>query len=228
MKKTIYTLNLHPEKYADITAITYPLLKHYAKKIGAEFVEITDRKFPEWPPTFEKLQVYELGKAAKNDWNIFFDADAMIHPDTADYTALLSRDTCAHNGADMAAFRFKYDKFYLRDGRNIGSATWLCIASDWTIEMFEPPKDITPAEVEKMIFPTTNELKNGVEPIRLVEDFIVGRNIAKYGLKFTTLKELNVKLGLGDLCHFFHIYATSKEIKITKMMQVLQAWGLAE
>jgi hypothetical protein len=104
MKKTIYTLNLHPEEYADITAITYPLLKHYAKKIGAEFVEIKDRKFPEWPPTFEKLQVYELGTEAKNDWNIFFDADAMIHPDTADYTNLIPRDTCAHNGADMAAF----------------------------------------------------------------------------------------------------------------------------
>jgi hypothetical protein len=226
MKKTLYTLNLNPDEYGDITEITYPLLKHYAKKIDAEFVEIKDRKFPEWPPTFEKLQVFQLGQEAKNDWNIFFDADAMVHPDTPDYTLFLNRDMCAHNGSDMAAFRFRYDRFFLRDGRNIGSASWLCIASDWTIDLFEPPNDIKPEDVEHMIFPTASELKNGVAPIRLVEDFIMGRNIAKYGLKFTTLKELHVKLGLGDLSLFYHIYATPKDVKITKMKQVLQAWGL--
>lgn len=237
MKKTLYTLNLNPEAYADITAITYPLIKHYAKKIGAEFVEIRERKFPEWPPTFEKLQVYRLGQEAGNDWSIFFDADALIHPETPDYTNLIPRDHCAHNGKDMAAIRFTYDRFFQRDGRNIGSASWCCIASDWTIELFEPPTDITPEEVAKMIFPTTGELKNGVTPIRLVEDFIMGRNIAKYGLKFTTFHEINENLGLCSidaLGHklqppfFFHVYAVTREAKIVQLKQVLQHWRLVE
>lgn len=225
-KKTLFTLNLNPDEYGDITAITYPLLKHYAKKIGAEFCEIAGRKFPQWPPTFEKLQVYELGQEMKNDWNVFFDADAMIHPDTPDYTIFLHKDTVAHNGSDMAAFRFKYDRFYKRDGRHIGSASWVNICSDWCIEMMQPPDDIKPEDVGKMIFPTATELKNGVEPIRLVEDFIIGRNIAKYGLKFTTLKEINEKLGMKNLSMFYHIYAVPKDVKLKNMERVLQEWGL--
>ena len=231
IKKALFTLNLNPDKYSDITAITYPLIKHYAKKIGAEFVEIKERRFPEWPPTFEKLQVYQLAQEMKNDWNIFLDADAMVHPDCMDFTAHLNKDTVAHNGSDHASFRFRYDRFYMRDGRNIGSASWLCIASDWCIELFEPPTDITPEDVGRMIYPTASELKAGVEPIRLVEDFVMGRNIAKYGLKFITVKEMMVKFGLTDTAgnpigHFFHIYATAKDEKVTKMQQVLQAWGL--
>ena len=226
MKKTLFTLNLDPEPYREITDLTYPLLKHYAKKIGAEFVEITERKFPQWPPTFEKLQIYKLGQEMENDWNIFFDADSLVHPDTPDYTCHLKKDTVAHNGSDMASLRFVYDRFYMRDGRNIGSATWLCIASDWCIELFEPPTDITPDEVSRMIYPTVNELKNGVEPIRLVEDFIMGRNIAKYGLKFTTIKELSKQLIGAEIGHFFHVYALPKEIKIKRMIEVMKAWGL--
>jgi len=226
MKKALFTLNLNPDEYKEITDITYPLLKHYAKKIGAEFVEIKERRFPEWPSTFEKLQVYRLGQEMKNDWNIFFDADSMIHPDTPDYTVHIPKDTVAHNGTDMASIRFKYDRFFLRDGRNIGSASWLCIASDWCIEMFEPPDDITPGEVEKMIFPTVLELKNGVSPMRLVEDFIIGRNIAKYGLKVMTIVDLHEKLGIKNVGYFFHIYAVPKQVKVEEMKKVLKAWGI--
>ena len=225
-KKALFTLNLNPEAYKEITDLTYPLLKHYAKKIGAEFVEIKERKFPDWPSNYEKMQIYELGQEMKNDWNIFFDCDALIHPDTPDFTEHLGKDTVSHNGTDMAGFRFKYDRFYRRDGRNIGSASWLCIASDWCIELFEPVKDLTPADVGQMIFPTASELKHGVEPIRLVEDFIMGRNIAKYGLKIITLKELMKSLGVPEAALFFHIYATPKEEKVVKMVEVLKVWGL--
>ena len=227
-KKTLYTLNLNPDAYRDITDMTFPLIKLYAKKIGADFFEITERKFPEWPPTFEKLQVYELGQLHMNDWNIFFDADTLIHPNTPDFTEHVHKDTVLHNGADMSTFRFKKDRFYRRDGRNIGSATWCCICSDWCIEMMEPPKDITPAEVEAMIFPTLDELKHGVEPLRLVEDFLIGRNIAKYGLKFKMIKTLMKELEVPNAGMFYHMYARPKEEKVVKMAQVLQTWGLPE
>ena len=227
-KKTLYTLNLHSEEYKDITDMTYPLIKHYARKIGADFYEITERKFPEWPPTFEKLQVYELGQKHGNDWNIFFDADALIHPNTPDFTDLVPKDTCLHNGADFSPFRFRKDRFYRRDGRNIGSATWCCICSDWCIEMMEPPADITPAEVEAAIFPTADEIKRGVEPLRLVEDFLIGRNIAKYGLKFKMLKTMMKELEVENAQMFFHIYAVPKEEKVAKMAQILQVWGFED
>lgn len=68
-KKTVFTLNV--DGYApEITALTYPLIEAYAEKIGADFHIISERKFPEWPVTYEKLQIFELAREMGNDWNI--------------------------------------------------------------------------------------------------------------------------------------------------------------
>lgn len=76
MKIGIYTVvvdNYLPE----LTTITIPSIERYAKKIGASFTLINERKYPDLPPTYEKLQVYDLGR--KNDCNILFDADVALH-----------------------------------------------------------------------------------------------------------------------------------------------------
>lgn len=53
VKKTIYTLNIGD--YApEICALTYPLMQAYARKIGAEFHVIRERKFPDWPLDYEQ------------------------------------------------------------------------------------------------------------------------------------------------------------------------------
>lgn len=63
MKKALWVLNV--DNYSpDITVITYPLLKAYAKKIRAEFCEITTRKYPAWPVVCEKMQIYDLAREA--------------------------------------------------------------------------------------------------------------------------------------------------------------------
>lgn len=224
-KKTLYTLNLNPEDYREITDMTYPLLKHYARKCGAEFFEIAERKYPAWPANYEKFQVYDLARERGDEWSIFLDCDALVHPNTPDFTQIVPKDICMHNGADFSPFRFAKDRFYMRDGRNIGSATWLCICSDWCIEMMEPCRDMTPAEVEEMIFPTADELKRGVTPIRLVEDFLIGRNIAKYGLHFKMVKDLMKEWKVENAQMFFHIYAVPKVEKAFKMAEIYKAWG---
>lgn len=226
VKKTLFTLNLNPADYKGITDLTYPFLKHYAHKCGAEFVEIKERRFPEWPPTYEKLQIYKLGQEMKNDWNIFIDCDALVHPDTPDWTNHLNKDTVAHNGADFAGYRWVYDRFFWRDGRNIGSATWLNIASDWCIELFEPLLDMTPEQVAASIFPIHAETRAGMKPIRLVEDYVMSRNIAKYGLKFIMLIELLHKLGVVESDLFFHIYNVPATAKIFKLKETMNRWGL--
>ena len=226
LKKTIFTLNLNPDVYKPITDLTYPLMKHYAHKIGAEFVEITERKFPEWKsPTYEKCQVWQLGQDMKNDWNIFFDADAIIHPETPDITAFLNKNQVLHNGKDFAGYRWRYDKYFLRDGRNIGSPTWLCVASDWTIDLFKPLDDLTPDEAYDNIFPVLGEVKGGIEPWRLIEDYVYSRNIAKYGLKFETFENL-MKVNNFEGNYFWHIYMSTIDEKVRKMNEVLTNWGL--
>ena len=58
-KKTLYTLVIND--YApQIRAITFPLMKHWAAKIGADFHVIDSRQWPEYHITYEKFQLYEL------------------------------------------------------------------------------------------------------------------------------------------------------------------------
>jgi hypothetical protein len=75
MKIAIWVLNIDNYR-PDITTHTLPTIKAYAERIGASYNEIIERKFPDFPITYEKMQVYELGK--ENDWNILIDADVVI------------------------------------------------------------------------------------------------------------------------------------------------------
>ncbi len=227
IKKTLFTLNLNPDEYKEITDLTYPFIKEYCRKINAEFYVIKERKFPEWKSlTYEKCQVYQLAQEMENDWNIFFDADAIIHPDTPDLTLLVNKDTVVHNGEDFAPVRWKYDRFLQRDGRHIGSPSWLCMASDLCIELFKPLDDMTPEEAYSCIFPVAGELRAGIEPYRLIEDFVFSRNIAKYGLKFKSFLDIQTEIPNSRGSYLLHWYAMPIEEKVVRMKQQLTAWGL--
>lgn len=224
VKKTIYTLavnNWQPQ----ITELTFPLLKRYAAKIGADFKVINDRKFPDFPITYEKFQIFELGKQDGNDWNIYIDADALIHPETPDFTTYLKKDTVAHVGCDDALIRWKYDRYFLRDGRNIGSCNWFTMASDWCIDLWAPP-DITPDEMVANCFPTIEEELSGVvTSYHLIDDYLIGRNIAKYGLKFQKLADIIDEHYKGSW-FFWHQYTMQPEQKVIEMKNTLKQWRL--
>lgn len=218
MKKTLYTLNLND--YApEVVRTTYPLLKHYAKKIGAEFVVISERRFPDWPLTYEKLQVGALAVERGDEWSIFLDSDALVHPDTPDWTNFIPKDTVAHNGADFANLRWRYDDYFRRDGRNIGSCTWCVVASEWTVQDLWRPTDATLAETLDNIYPLVGE--RFVETDHLIDDYLLSRNIARFGLKFTTLMDLQKKLGLESMWFFWHAYNLPLADKIAAMNVVL-------
>lgn len=226
MKKTVYTLNIG--NYAPgITEMTYPYLKGWAEKIGAEFVVITERKFPKWPVTFEKLQVHELSRTNGDDWSIFIDSDALVHPETVDFTEHLPMDTVAHNGSDFANVRWQYDDYFRRDGRNIGSCTWLCIASRWCRDLWRPLDDLSLDEALARINPTPRERSGGITREHLIDDFTMSRNIARYGLKFKTVRDdLLGEIGLPEAEFFWHIYAVSIDQKVAGMKETMKRWGL--
>ena len=72
MKKVIYVV-VTPGYQPEMCAQTLPRIEKYAQKIGAQMQIISERQWPNMPPTYEKLQAYELGK--DNDWSIILDAD---------------------------------------------------------------------------------------------------------------------------------------------------------
>ena len=227
LKKTIYTLRVND--YApEICSLTMPLMQAYADKIGADLVVLTERKRPDWPITIEKFQVAEQAKLRGDDWSIFIDADTLINPEFFDPTELMKKDTVAHNGKDMNLVRWKPDNYFRRDGRWWGSCTWLVIASDWTVEdLWQFPTE-SPEKTFDQISITVEEHNSGqCHREHLIDDYTLSRNIARYGLKATTVLELlgqqgwKTPEGRNFNPYLWHIYTRTWEEKLKRMITVL-------
>ena len=197
IKKTLWTLNV--DSYAPRMAeLTYPFLLAYARKIGADFRIIAKRRWPHMPAVHEKLQIFDLGR--ENDWNIYIDSDALIFPDMFDVTERVRKDTVVLYSRDFAGNRFRYDNNFRRDGRDIGACNWFAVASDWCIDLWRPIDDLilvrtNPSAVGCLIQPTTKERIAGIAPEHLIDDYIVSRNIARYGLKLKTVEQIQKEIG---------------------------------
>ena len=222
-KKTLYVLNIN--NYApQITALTYPLLKRYAEKIGAEFFVINERQFPHQDIMTEKMQIYSLAKQRDDDWAIYIDSDALVHPDTMDFTEVLPMDMVMNNGTDYAACRYTYDDYFRRDGRHIASCGWFAVASRWCLDLWKPLDDLSYEDAVKRIKPVERETRAGIKAEHLIDDFIVSRNIAKYGLKVTTFREMLAKIGQVDASYLWHEYTIPEAQKLAMIKKVLSVW----
>lgn len=223
MKKTLYTLCV--DNYApEITALTFPLLKAFADKIGADFRVIDKRLHPEMPPVYEKFQIWDVEKERKSDWVLFFDADTLLHPDFFDVTSVIGKDVTVSYGSDFVPVRFTPDKYFLRDRRWIGKGNWCAIFSDWCLDYYHPLDDITFEEAVANIHPTVEELGTVVKPEHLIDDYLVSRNIARYGLKHMLIPEICQSFGAS--CKFWHQYTISVEQKAVLMQKQLKEWGV--
>jgi hypothetical protein len=222
LKKTLYTMRIGD--YApDICAITYPLLKNYARKIGAEFYEINTRKFPGWPIPYETFQIYDLMQQRDDDWAFWIDADALVNPETPDWTWYLPTDTCAQNGSDPAPIRWLRDGYFRRDARNISSCNWHAIVPRDCRDFFRPQDDLTLEQMVERINPTVNEIKGTCQAEHLVSDYSVSRNIARFGLKYRTLMSIQ-KEHFEGAEFYFHQYTIPDPQKIDDMLLCLNRW----
>jgi hypothetical protein len=221
--KTIGVFTLNINNFApEIVKLTKPFMEAWCRKIGADFIEITERKFPDMPPNYEKFQIYELGQ--KYDWQIFIDADALVALDFFNPTLLIEENEMLFYWCDMANTRFKYDIPFLRDKRNIGAGTWFVVTNRLTLDAWMPlhlQNDITYEECLKNIIPDQSERNFGIDAAHLIDDYIVSRNIAKFGIKVKTLK--------GDIYENFnvsktmlqHTYLDTIENKLKLLKQVV-------
>jgi hypothetical protein len=235
VKKTVYTVSI--DNYAkSVTDITFPFMKAYAHKIGAKFHVIDNvkfkrcpitGKFQKWPGRYEKFQIYKLGREHQNDWNIYLDSDALVHPDMLDITTYIEKDMVLHNGRDVLGNRYREDVYTYRDGRHISSCNWLAIASDWCLDLWHPLEDMTFDEACKNIFPTAGEINQGVKPVDLIDDYVMSRNIARYGLKFNdVIGLLKKECGYDGNFMLHHLYAISEAEKVAHLRQCLKNWGV--
>lgn len=228
MKKILVTLNIGNYQPA-IRALTYPLMKRFADKIHADFIEITERKFPDWPTVYEKLQCREILEAKGADWCLFFDADALINPEMFDPTLDLNLDTVLFNGKDMSRIRFYPDKYFQRDGRFIGACNWFCVSSRLTAcDLYRPLDDLTLEEAIKNISITNQEHVSGMfKDNHLIDDYTLSRNLSQFSLKHDTLIDVCGRMGMrnqfggGVNPYLWHKYSCTEEQKINDMLALL-------
>jgi hypothetical protein len=224
MRKALFTLDIDDYE-PEVKKVTFPLMSHWAHKIGAEFHQITERKFPDWPVVYEKLQLYTMGRGF--DWIIYMDADAMVYPETPDWTALMKKDTVAHYGFDWAPVRWSMDEYFLRDGRMIGSANWLAIASDWCLDLWRPLEDLTLEAATARIHPTVPEGQRKLDPSHLIDDYTLSRNIARFGLKCISVMELAKSFNQNENW-YWHRYDIESGKKAAAMNIILNGGSRAD
>ena len=223
MSKTIGVFCLYVNDYApDILKITKPYLEAWCKKIGADLHYITERKYPNLPYNFEKFQIYELGK--DYDYQIFIDADALVPLEMFNPCNFIKDNEILFNSIDPANARFKFDKYFLRDGRNIGAGTWFVVTTKQTLDAWKPIdliNDLTIKECENNIVPIQVERNMGITPTHLLDDYIVSRNIAKYGLKVRTLRnDMYTELKVNPILQ--HIYLENPTNKLKFLTHIVK------
>lgn len=169
-KKVVYVVRVN-NYLPDLCEYTIPNLKCYAKKIGADFIEIMDRKYPEFPPTYEKLQVYDLGY--NNEWNILVDADFLLHPLTPDFTKILKPEQVGFDyGYKASVFLDTSSKYFVRDGRDRGIATGLVVTHHINHDLWTPLEG------------SWDEVKVYTKREHIIDEYCLSRNLAKFGLKY--------------------------------------------
>ena len=239
MRKALFTLNVG--NYAPrIRELTYPLFRYFCRRRGYEFVEMTADEFPEWPKVYQKLQIYRIAHEMGVDFAWFLDADTLLHPDCPDFQPLLPPHTVANNGHDFGAFRWRNDQYFERDGRYIGTCGWNTMAPASCFDVWRPCDDLTLEQVMDNMQPLVCEHNPAPNPKlprecqaiistgHLADDYVVSRNIARFGLKYTTLADI-VKERCPGAQLFWHEYQISEEEKVNRMLHVIldpRTWNI--
>ena len=207
MSKCIHVVNVN-NYLPELTKYTLPNLEAFADKIGADFKVITERKFPEFPATYEKLQIHEIGK--KYEWNILVDADAQFFPGMFDPTMVTPFDHVGYFMGFDASLLFEPDEYFARDGRKLGISTcFMCVHRAchdvWT------PLD---TDWETARSKTKREF--------IIDEYCVSRNVARFGLKVTGMLEG----AFTSLFHHFDVNSKTPNLEevVEKAKNNFETW----
>lgn len=198
MRKTVYVLNIG-NYMPDLCSITIPTIEAWARRIGAKIGMITERKFPEWPVTYEKLQIHELSR--EDDWSLYIDADTVISPALGDPTTVFPPTHVGVFMAYTASMLFPSDNYFARDGRNLGLATNFIVTNPMTNDLWTPFQE-TAEDILPRLAPTD---KYPHRP-HLVDEYCLSRNLARYGLKYSGIVDMHLN-------HFLHLSVTVENVQ---------------
>lgn len=155
-----------------------------------------------------------------------------MHPDFFDPTALLSKDTVMFAAFDLAPVRFRTNKWFLIDGRNIGTVNWFAVGSDWCIDLWKPWEQGSLEDILPNIKTTKWEALLGMPDQHLVDDYVLSCNLSRYGIKATTLSatfkkfydtDHSYKFGTPE-DHLFHDYGIPHHQRAEVLEKIASSW----
>jgi len=227
MKKLLITLNVDGKYAPEVVRLTQPFQAQYAKKIGAEYHIITERKFEHTglPLNVEKFQLHKI--APEFDYTLFVDADAWISPDAPDFFEMFNdKSVVFFNGIDNRLDRFAASQYSRRSNARVGACTWFVGCSDWTAaDLWAPPDDW--AALINTIQTLWCEAKTGqCKREHLIDDCQLSDNIARYGLKVKTINGLCEEMGRQNLW-LTHLYNCPEHAKSIEIRRRLDDMGIS-
>ena len=200
-----------PDYQPELCEITFPYLKRYADKIKADLYRIEKRRFPDFPITYERMQIHELGQGS--EWVFCIDPDILIHPDTTDFTTWFPKD---HVGNwyffDIRQhFDVNENSSFGKDGRYYGIVDCLVVSSHLTHELWKPLPDRFSA-YEPII------KDKGV--LERISEYAISENLAREGYKIRGVVDNGKRL--------YHIGCSSETVgnPADLALQKLTEWGL--
>ena len=225
MRKLLVTLNIG-DYLTEITRYTFPMMETWAKKIGAEFLILDQRKLTVEgdgkPVNYEKFQLHDL--VNQYDWTYFLDSDAFVHPDTLDWVEIVGdKSVVLFSGTDPRTTRFRATNYTRRARCHVGACTWNVICSDWTgADLWQPPEDYAAAVAN--IVPIWAECRTGHCPhAHLIDDYQLSENIARYGLRVDTMKAIceREKIPFDGYAHLYNCDPYDKLKEIRRQLDIM-------
>lgn len=169
MKKGLFVVRVD-DYFPELCEITLPTIERYAQDIGASFTVIDQRQYPDFPPTYEKFQIYDLG--SDNDLNILVDSDIAITEDMYDVTDLLTEGQVGVWMQYDPRLTIKEDEYIRLDGSDTIAATNFVVTTRHTHEIWRPFDMSVDRVLGRMRRPF------------VVDEYCFGRNSKMYGIPY--------------------------------------------
>jgi hypothetical protein len=207
----------YSQKEPEIWNLCYPSIQAYAQKIKADLIVLTKRKFPQYHYSYEKHQVYELGKSY--EWNIVMDADILIHSQLPDLTERIPSQLVGLRDTYNADSLFRLNDYFFRDRRKIGVSSTFAMASKICHDLWTP-LEFTQEEINQNITPWPDEVIRGVVPEHFTAEYWLSTNLARFGLTYSGI------LHEQERWMFHHAYAAyTSEAKFKELKKVIYSWS---
>jgi len=200
----VYISDFFPELWK----LTYPTIKAYAERIGADLNIITDRMF-DLHINYEKMQVWYAGK--DYDANFLVDADVLIHQHFPDFTTIVPQHHVGFNDNYNASRKFNIEDsiYFQRDGRDVGIASNAVVTYKSTHDLWQPNFS------NKFVQQRICKVREGD-----IDEYNLSLNLAKYGLKYCGLTWLE-----WQRYYFVHIGTGDRDLALKQAKYTLEMWS---